>query len=285
MLGKRDALQTQQNLVQSKLTDLQLTRGTILLQKTELLACLNQFTTRLDASYQGTNFYMLRPLAPGLGYGQFMFSDPMGDALTLWAKINGGPAPAGVTLTLTLPNAQTQGGFASLISALQFSYADEKARSQDVVLARGDRNKIQDETYEIMKCYRETVPDKMANFPVLVETMPRLTPLPGHTPEGVNASAIFVAPDGSRVVYAASTDAMLYSYQLRGTVGDEYNDEDAVVIATNAPGAPREFATTFGLNQPGAKVALKVFVTLTSGNEAGSAAMFVERPMSLPLAA
>ena len=49
--------------------------------------------------------------------------------------------------------------------------------------------------------------------------------------------------------------------------------------------APREFVTPFGLNQPGAKVALKVYVILTSGNEAGSAAVFVERPDSVQLAA
>ena len=285
LLAKRDALQTQQNVVQSKLTDLQLTRGTILLEKTELLAIFNQFTTRLDASYQGTNFYMLRPLAPGVGYGQFVFSDPMGDAMVLWGKINSGPAPAGVTLPLVLPNGQTQGGFASLLSALQFSYSEEKAKDQDVVLARGDRNKIQDEAYEIMKWYRETVPDMMANFPVLVETMPRLTPLPGHTPEAVNSSVIFLAPNQAKVVYDASTDSMLAGYQLRGNVGDDYSDEDAVVIATNAPGAPREFVVPFGLNQPGAKVALKVYVILTTDNEAGSAAMFVERPASVQMAA
>jgi hypothetical protein len=58
-----------------------------------------------------------------------------------------------------------------------------------------------------------------------------------------------------------------------------------VVIATNAPGAPGEFITPFGLNQPGAKIVLKVYVVLTTGNEAGSAAMFVERPASVQLAA
>lgn len=58
-----------------------------------------------------------------------------------------------------------------------------------------------------------------------------------------------------------------------------------MVIATNAPRAPREFITPFGLNQPGAKVALKVYVILTTCNEAGCAPMVVERLMSLPLAA
>ena len=284
LLEWRDGLQAQQNVLTAKSTDLQLARASIVEQKAVLLACFNQFTTRLDAFYQGTNFYQLRPVAPGIGYGQFAFSDPMGDAMTLWNKMNEGPAPAGVTLPLVLPNAKSHGEFSSLLAALQFAYAEEKAKDQDVALARGERNRIQKDAYEIMRVYRETVPDKMANFPVLLETLPRLTPLPGHTPAGVNASAVFVAPNQSKVVYDASTDAMLHSYQLRGTVGDDYN-EDAVVIATHAPADPREFVVPFGLNQPGAKVALKVYVILITGNEAGSAAMFVERPVSIGLAA
>jgi hypothetical protein len=276
--ARRQALENQQTVVQSKLTDLQLARGTILLQKTALLERFTQFTTALDAYWQNTNFILARPYAPGLTFGQEAFSRPLGAAMLLWAKMNAGPAPAGVTLPLTLKGGMTQGEFASAISALQFAYADELNKDQDVILERGNRNSIQADAYEVMKAYREAVPKKLEEFPVLVETMPRLTPLPGHTPQPVNASAVFEAPNSSKVVYDASPDAMLHSYELRGNVGDDYSDEDAIVIATNAPGAPREFVTPFGLNQPGAQVALKVYVILTTGNESGSGAMFVQRP-------
>ena len=289
-LALRDALQAQQSTVQSKLVDQQIARSVINMQKAVLLGHFNQFNARLDAYYRNTRFYDSRPLAPSLTDGQEAFSGPMGDAMTLWEKINSGPAPAGVTLPLTVPDGTvlglTQGAFASAISALQFAYNDERSKAQDVDLARSDRDILQNRAYAIMKAYREAVPGSaVANFPSLVETLPRLSPLPGHTPDAVNSSAIFVAPNLSKVVYDASTDPMLASYQLRGTVGDDYSDEDAVIIATNAPGAPREFVVPFGLNQPGAQVALKVYVILTTDNEAGSAAMFVERPVSLPLAA
>jgi hypothetical protein len=95
--------------------------------------------------------------------------------------------------------------------------------------------------------------------------MPRLSPLPGHTPNAVNASAIFQAANATRVVYDGSNDLMLERYELRGTVRDHYDDQDAVVIATRVPGDPKEFVTTFGLNQAGAEIALKVFVVLTTG--------------------
>ena len=119
----------------------------------------------------------------------------------------------------------------------------------------------------------------------MIDTLPRLSPLPGHTPASVNASAVFVAPNESRVIYDASTDSQSLEYQLRGTVGDHYDEEDAVVIASHGPNDPREFVTNFGLTQPGAQIALKVYVVLTTGNESGSAAMQVERPASVQLLA
>jgi hypothetical protein len=87
------------------------------------------------------------------------------------------------------------------------------------------------------------------------------------------------------VTYETSEEATIKSYQLRGNVGDKYDEEDAVVIATHGPNDAREFITTFGLNSPGAQVSLKVFVILETGNEAGSAAMLVERPANVQLLA
>ena len=47
----------------------------------------------------------------------------------------------------------------------------------------------------------------------------------------------------------------------------------------------REVVTNFGFTQPGAEIALKVFVVLTTGNETGSATMLVERPVGVKLLA
>lgn len=282
LVGIRTALENQQRVVQSRLTDEQIAGGIVLEQKTALLGKLNLFLAKMDGFYGNTRFVPARPYAPSISDGRDAFTSPLGDAMTLWEKMNGGPAPASVTLPLVLADGTDQGAFASAISTLGFAYSDERTKGQDLTLARGDRNTFQDEAYEIMKAYREGLPGSdAAKFPVLIETMPRLTPLPGHTPTAVSASAVYQAPDGTKIVYGASTDSMLARYQLRGNVGPEFNNDDAIVIATNAPGAPREFVTDFGLTQPGAKISLKVFVILSTGNEAGSAPMFVERPLSL----
>ena len=284
-IARRDLLQSRQNTVQDCLNQQLMARSNINSRKVKLLELFNEFNGVLDAFYLNTDFYAVRPLAPSLSDGQEAFSRPLVAAMLLWEDMNVGPAPAGVTLPVTLSDGTVAGGFASLLSALQFAFANEQRKEKDIGRARWRRDQVEIEAYEVMKLYRETVPVKVKQFPELVETMPRLSPLPGHTPDAVNSSAIFVAPNSSKVVYDASTDATLASYQLRGNVGDDYSDQDAVVIATNAPGAPREFITPFGLNQPGAKVAMKVYVILNTDNEAGSAAMFVERPVSLPLAA
>lgn len=281
----RDLVQTQQNLVQSCLATQQIARAAIDLQKRARLVQLNLFISLLDGYYQNTDFYAARPYAPSISDGQEVFTRPLVDMMSLWEKINAGPAPAGVTLPLILGDGTNQAGWASSVSALQFLYAEERNKMQELILARARRNRTQHTAYETMKSYREAVPGRLSAFPELIETMPRLTPLPGHTPLPVNASAVFQAPNAARVVYSGSSDFMLERYELRGTVGGHYDEQDAVVIASHAPGEPREFVTTFGLNQLGAEIALKVFVILSTGNEAGSATMLVERSMQMELLA
>ena len=282
----RTTVQARQLAVQDKLIDQQIARAVVEQQKIALLGTLNAFNQFLDAYYQDTRFLPARPDAPGISEGQERFSGPLFDAMLLWEKLNAGPAPAGVALPVTLPDSTTQGGFASAISALQFAYLEVKKTEQAVTLARADRDLSQERAYSAMKCYRQAVPIKLEMHPELVSTMPALTPAPGHTPVPVEASGVLIAPNQSKVVYTASIDPTLEKYQLRGSVGDSYDEADAVVIATNQPGEPLEFITTFGLTQPGAQISLKVFVVLTTGNESGSATITLERPaLVLPLAA
>ena len=283
--AQRDALQTQQNSIQACLTSQQVARSTINSRKATLLSQLNLFNGVLDAYYRHTDFYHARPYAPSITDGQERFSRPLGSMMALWLKLNAAPAPAGMTLPLVLTGTVDHVSFASAVSSLQFAYADEDLKAQDLTLARAARNRQQKDAYELMKTYRETVRVRLTSFPDLIATLPRLTPVPGHTPASVDASAIFQAPNSSKVVYSASNDLQLERYELRGNVGDHYSDEDAVVIATNLPTDTREFVTDFGLIQPGAEIALKVYVVLTTGNEAGSAAMLVERPASVQLIA
>lgn len=281
----RNTVQTAQNNVQNALAAAEISRGNIYLKKVAMLEQIAIFIALLDGYYQNTDYYAARPYAPQITGSQDSFTRPMVDMMLLWQRLNAGTAPAGVTLPIELSDGTDLAAFTAALTTLQTAYADERKKTQDLVLDRANRNKVQDEAYAIMKSYREAVPARLAPYPELIATLPRLTPLPGHTPEPVNASAVFEAPNISRVIYDASNDPQLLRYELRGCVGDHYDEQDAVVIATHAPDDERLFLTPFGLTQPGAQVALKVFVVLTTGNESGSAAMQVERPDNVQLLA
>ena len=180
---------------------------------------------------------------------------------------------------MTLADGTLVGNFSSAVSGLQFAYATLASTEQNLQLARLGRNAIQETAYAAMKAYRLIVPSRLAAHPTLVASLPALTPAPGHTPAPVNVSGVFQAPDAAKVVYSASADPDLLEYELRGTVGPEYHEDDAVLVATNGPGATREFVTTFGLTQPGVRVSLKVYVILNTGNESGSATVVIQRPV------
>lgn len=273
----RNSIQNLANGVVDKLNDQEIARGEINKQKEVLLALINQFNGMLDAYWADTPFMYARPLAPGITDGQEKFLAPVRDMAMLWPKLDAAPAPAGVDLPLTIGGKGASDAL-SMLGALETAYAAEADAEQNVVLARATRERAKADAYAFMKAYRVAVPTRCAGIPDVLNTLPALTASGGHTPAPVNASAVFQAPDQAKVVYEASTDAALDHYELRGNPGTSYSDDDAVTIATHAPGDALEFLTGFGLTQPGTAVALKVYVVLTTGNEAGSAPMVVERP-------
>ena len=274
----RTTLMTNQTSVQGFINDQEIARGDINIKKAALLVTFNQFIEVVEAYYQGTKFYNAKPLAPGIGEGQDNFVSPMLDAQTLWDKMNTGTAPQGVTLPISVGSVVLQASFASAVVLLQASYKDEKIAAQNVKLARADRNLTQATAYDLMKAYRLAVPVRCSQFPNLIATMPKLTPEPGHTPAAVQASATYVAPSTSHVVHGASADADLDHYEMEGTNGEAWNEEDAVYLGRHEPNEANEFTVAFGLTQPGTAVALKVFVVTTTGNRAGSAPVVVRRP-------
>ncbi len=56
ILALREAIQTQQTTVQSKLVDQLIARSVINMHKADFLEHFNQFTARLDAYYRNTRF-------------------------------------------------------------------------------------------------------------------------------------------------------------------------------------------------------------------------------------
>ena len=261
-----------------RLNDVELARAGIRAAKATMLVRLNELLAYIDSYWAPTLLPQARPLVPSVTDGPGEFLKAMYDAMSLWERMNEDDAPAGITLPVVLADGTTQADFRASVLALNELYADERSAIVSTTLSRAQRDAHKARAYAVMKAYRQAVPARCAGFPILLETLPALSPKPGHTPDPVNVSAVFVPPDQSRVAYTPSDEPSLLRYELRGHPGDEYDAEDAVVVATNAPADAPEFLTAFGLTQPGTRVAFKVYVVLQTGNVAGSAAVVVERP-------
>ncbi len=274
----RDDLQTLLDNVQAELNDVEIASAALLLKKQAALGRLNEFNGVVEAYFGGTALANARPKAPAVTDGEENFTEPLRDMKSLFGKVNAQAAPPGLALPLVLDGGMDFAAFGVFLGELKAAFEDMQQQEHDLKFERKLRDAKMGVIYESLKLYRLSVVARLPNNQPLLDSLPKLTPDPGSTPDAVNASAIFVAPDKSKTVYEASTDPNLAEYELRGNAGAVYNSEDAVVIANNAPGAPREFVTSFGLTQPGSKVSLVVVVKTTTGNEKASAPMTVARP-------
>ena len=287
----RATLVANQADVQAQRNEVQWARNAMTIIRTVLLEALGKFNGIVDGHYTGTIYEDSRPKVPGIGVKLQEFTDPMQDARTLWARLESVAMPSGLTPPLTLPvpvpAILTQAAsatvnlaiFTNLLTLTQTAHASIKVAEQTLHLARKARDATQKIIYEVLKNYRILAPTRLLNTSILLETMPKLTPDDGHTPDAVNASAVFTAPDKAHIVFAESTDADLDHYELHAVIGADWDTDDAEVIATLPAGAsPREFLTDFGLNQPGAAATFSVYVFLKTGNIKGSAPMTITRP-------
>lgn len=288
----RDDLIDKQQAVQSTLNGRQIAKNTITFIRGVLMEGLSKLNGVLDTYYADTIYGTTRPKMPGAAVPHQEFADPMMDAKDMWARVEEAPVPAGAVLPLVLPvntpplmgqpaaTGMDLAQFSLVLNMLQDAYAALRRADKDLELARKERNEVQSRIYEALKNYRTAVPARLATGHVLLETLPKLSPDGTRTPDGVNASAVFVPPDKAKVVFEASTDPDLAGYELHAVAGDEWSAEDAEVVATLPAGAdPREFLTTFSLNQPGAAASFSVYVVLNTGNSKGSAPMTIQRPL------
>ena len=287
----KDELQDAFQGVQSLLNGRQIARNTVSILRGVLMEGLGALNMMVDTYYGGTIFDNTRPKMPGRGGNYQEFTDPMMDGKDLWARIETQPPPTGIAFPLVLPVATPalMGQPASPnMDLVQFTlvydlhrlaYEQLRGLEKSLELMRRQRDMVMERIYEVLKNYRLGVGTRLPSAHALLTTVPRLTPEKGHTPEPVNASAVFVPPDQAKVVFTASEDSDLDHYELHGVPGEDWSAEDAVVVASLPKTAdPREFITDFSLTQPGAAAAFAVYVVLGTGNVKGSAPMTVLRP-------
>jgi hypothetical protein len=111
------------------------------------------------------------------------------------------------------------------------------------------------------------------------DSLPRLTPQPGSTPDAVTANGTWdAAQNKARLTFTLSEATDFDAYELRMTPGPDYSAEDDVVVASSTDIQSLEFLTDAGLSVSGVTASYKVYVKTTTGNEIGSNTVVLTRP-------
>jgi hypothetical protein len=203
----------------------------------------------------------------------------MADMLDLWTAINtNSPAVPGFTPPLLLSGAYAVAGFNTEKNALDAAFTAIGTTQIGLEAARETRDLFFHTLYLKMKAYRLTVAAALPVGSPLAGTIPALTPPPGATPEPVNLSGSWSAPDvKAALVWSASTRPDLDHYSVRYHPGPRYKADEEQTVSLVLPGTT-DFLTDFGLAASGSVAWYKVYVVTTTGNEKGSNAVKVIRP-------
>jgi hypothetical protein len=285
LLVFRDTLENDLQDVQEKLNDVEIASGRIRILKEKLYARFNLFLEVVDGYYANSEYASARPEAPGITAGGERFLGPMRDARSLWTKLNGQTAPAGLTVPIVvkagtpeLPDNVSLAAFTAMLNLLIQRIDEHGQAVQALTLSRARRDKTMKTIRAILVQYRATVIVPISGNEPLLNTLPRVTPEPGHTPEPVQVSTAFVAPNKATGSHTESDDADFEDYQIVAAIGEEATLEDAIVLETRTARTPAPFETSMGLAEPGGAVSLWVIVRTKDGNERASAKSLVRRP-------
>lgn len=198
----------------------------------------------------------------------------MDDNAHLWTNINATP-PAGFTPPLVLFGNYLVADFNTDVAALKTTYTDLVQSEQDTDHARDQRDAIYQIIRDALVQYRLAVQGMFPEDHPLVTSLPRLTPLPGHTPDAVVLSGVWNAGTAmADLSWTASDDEDLDHYSVRRSGADPYDTSTELVVATLPPGTLAH-STNDGLENEGSTMRFKVYVVLTTANEKGSNAVAV----------
>jgi hypothetical protein len=200
----------------------------------------------------------------------------MRDSINMWTDINANP-PAGFVGPLTLFGGYTLANFTADCTALETTFESLTLAEQN----EDDFLKARDAIYVAIRdhlvTYRDAVEGSFpANHP-LVLSLPRISPLPGHTPDPVVLSGVWNdTTKEAELSWTASEDPDLAYYTVRRNGEDPYDGGEEIFVESLLPGI-LTLSTAEGLGEAGT-MGFKVYVVLDTGNERGSNAVTIVNP-------
>ena len=265
--------------VQAAINDVETGRADLEDRKGALHTRLTQFNEKARAYLGSTTLARAVPKVPTLSEGQGAWLPAFDDMENLWTRANALTPVGGFTPPLLLLGAYPLATFSADLVLLRTAYKTITAREVDLRVKRGERQDLEDVIYPILRSYREAMPTFFAAGHALVVALPRLTPEPGSTPDGVILTGVWDAPTTQgKLTWTENAVADVDHYEVRSSPGATYSAADETVLGSVDKEAAREFFTAQGLGAPGAESVFKVYVVTATGNEKGSNVVKITRP-------
>ncbi len=271
----RATLAAQRTAVESERNGREFARANIEIRKAALLERLNQFNTTirsLDSTGLWTN---LLPKAFGQGDAPGKVEDALDDIADAWDRYEAAES------AVTLPGGYELPAFQTDLAALKAAFTAYSSEDNGLKLARSRRNLTQDAIYPILKKYRVRVEAVFGEDSAETASLPRLTPLPGHTPPPAVLEAVYnPATEQADVVITQPDDEAATEVELLATVGPEFEEDDATSLGVfpRGDGSPIAVSTALGMALPLGAVSLRAVVRTAEGNERSSNVVTVTRP-------
>ncbi len=238
---------------------------------------LGQFRAALRALLPSTKYPRAAPTVPHLGAVESKFLAPFDDMESLWTRINADASIAGFTPPLVI-GPLTLAAFSSELAALRTAFTAVTVAENDLDIGRKGRDVLLAPARERMVQYRSAVEAMLGPAHPLTLSLPDVYPAPGSTPAAVTLGGAWNgATQLADLSWTPSSDPDLAEYEIRFSPGAAYDALTASVIGNQPPGT-LNFSTSAGLSLSSDIASYKVFVRLTTSNEAGSNTLTITRP-------
>jgi len=238
---------------------------------------LAQFRAMLRVLLAKSKYASSAPILPELTSGEAKFMAAFDDAADLWGRIDADATIAGFTPPLVIAG-YMRPTFVTDIAAMRDAFLAVLTADNDKRMGIKERDVLFETAREYMIQYRVAVEGLLGPNHPLTQTLPLISPAPGSTPDGVTLTGTWIPADElAEFSWPASTNPNLDHYVVRMSIGSSY-DAAAATVVGNLPAGTTSLATTAGLENPGDVASFKVFVKLTTGNEAGSNTVTITRP-------
>ncbi len=179
----RGLLEAKQVELIGALNTVEMTSADIKLVKRLLIKRFGQFAAQVRALYGGGVWDRVLPAAPSSSEAESKFLQPMIEAANVWERLEDAGG------SIALPGNFGRAQWVASVEALAAAYRQWTVAGSNAKVARAERVALQDEIYPILKQYRGMVRSLFEPNSAYVQALPRLTPLPGATPEPVAVEA------------------------------------------------------------------------------------------------